>query len=113
MTCTHQHHAKPSRAMPEDQPTDDPVLRLLDIIASCTGGFDEQLARQIEDQVRGEFGGGRIYIARERWTDKSSRDREIRAHSEAGRSLGWLSVRYLLSRSQVRRILAEGDTPPA
>lgn len=90
-------------------PADDPVLRLLDIVARCTGSFDEQMAAQVEEQIRSELGGGSVYIARERWVDRSSRDAEIRQHKAAGRSLGWLSLRYLLSRTQIRRILAEGE----
>jgi Mor family transcriptional regulator len=90
-----------------DQTADD-VQRLVALFARCMGGFDDQMALQVEDQIRGEFGGASVYIARERWSDKRGRDESIRAAAAAGRSIGWIAHRYVLSRTQVWRILAEG-----
>lgn len=104
-----RNDSRPGAAAPVD---DDPVLRLIGILDECMGGLAEQLTLQLEDKIRGELGGEMLYIARERWIDKSSRDAEIRAHKAAGRSLGWLSLRYLLSRTQIRRILADGEPLP-
>ncbi len=91
-----------------DQTSDD-VQRLVELLSRCIGGFDEQMAMVVEDQIRGEFGGAAIYIARERWADKRGRDESIRAAASAGRSIAWIAARFVLSRTQVWRILAEGQ----
>lgn len=91
------------------EPTSDDVQRLVELLSRCIGGFDEQMALVVEDQIRGEFGGAAIYIARERWADKRGRDESIRAAAAAGRSIGWIAARFVLSRTQVWRILTEGQ----
>jgi hypothetical protein len=79
----------------------DVVLRFVAIVQQCTGGIDEQIALQIESQIRSEFGGDEPYIARARWVDIDERDRMIRADP---RPLGEIALDYGLSKSSVCRI---------
>lgn len=79
----------------------DVVLRFLEIVRECAGSLDEQIALQIESQIRSEFGGDEPYIARARWVDIDERDRMIRADP---RPLGEIALDYGLSKSSVCRI---------
>lgn len=96
-----------------DQPQDtrdrseDFVAQLLVLLSQHIGGFEEQLATVIEEQIRDQFGGERVYVHRAGWFDQPQRDAQIRMEREQGRSLGWLASRYAISRSQVRRICGE------
>lgn len=87
-------------------PSEDFVPQLLAIFARCAGGFDEQLAQTIEEQIRDEFGGERVYVHRSGWANLEQRDSAIRAEREAGRSLAFLALKYGLSRSSIHKICA-------
>jgi len=86
----------------------DVVLRFLEIIADCVGGLEEQAARQIEDQIRQEFGGDEPYIARVRWTDLAERDAAIRAELAAGRTEREVCVRFCVGKGTIHRIKNAG-----
>jgi hypothetical protein len=81
----------------------DVVLRILEIVQQCTGGIDEQVALQIEAQIRNEYGGDEPYIARARWRDIAERDRMIAADP---RLLREIALDYGISKTQVQRIKA-------
>jgi Mor family transcriptional regulator len=81
----------------------DVVLRILEIVQQCTGGIDEQIALQIEAQIRNEYGGDEPYIARARWRDIEERDRMIAADP---RSVREIAIDYGLSKTTVARIKA-------
>lgn len=90
-------------------PADDFVGTLLDVLRMHVHGIDEEAMRQIEEQIRADYGGDRIYIARVGWYDRGERDRAIRADHRAGRSLRWLAARYCLGKSTVQAIVREAD----
>jgi Mor family transcriptional regulator len=92
-----------------EDPSEDFVAQLVELIARCVGGFEEQLASQIEEQIRDAYGGERVYIHRAGWFNKAQRDQAIREERARGRSLGWLAARFSLPRSTVRRICGELD----
>jgi Mor family transcriptional regulator len=81
----------------------DVVLRFVEIVQQCTGGIDEQVALQIEAQIRNEYGGDEPYIARARWRDIEERDRMIATDP---RSVREIALDYGLSKTTVARIKA-------
>lgn len=88
-------------------PSEDFVAQLLALVQFHIGGVDHVVAMRLEEQIRQQFGGERVYVHRAGWFDQIERDARIREERSQGRSLGWLSIRYALSRSQVRRICGE------
>jgi len=84
----------------------DIITRILDAIAQRLNApetFTDALAREIEEQIRHEFGGDELYIARH---DRLSRNRRIHRDHAHGESEELLMRRYRLSRRQIQRILA-------
>lgn len=69
-----------------------------------------RLVAQAEDELRDAWGGEKHYVPRASWVDRSGRDAAIRADRAEPRSLsyGELSVKYGLSKSQVKRICEDG-----
>lgn len=86
-------------------PADDFVSYLVALLGRLHGGMEEQLLAELEDQIRQDFGGDRVYIPRVPWFDREDRDRRIRADRKAGRSLRWLAVRYCLGKSTIEEIV--------
>ena len=82
----------------------DVVMRFLEIVDGCIGGLEEQAARQIEEQIRNEYGGDEPYIARARWTDIAERDAAIRAALAAGRTEREVCMQFCVGKGTVHRI---------
>lgn len=84
----------------------DIVTRILEAISERLNApetFTEALAREIEEQIRHEFGGDVLYIAHR---DRVARNRRIHRDHAHGESPELLMRRYRLSRRQLQRILA-------
>jgi len=96
---------------------DDFVARLVQLLRECAGGFEEQFARQVEEQlvprleekVREEEGGQSVYIHREGWFDRVERDQQIVDYARNGRSIRWIANRFCLSKSMIHLILREAQ----
>lgn len=88
---------------PKDQ-AEDFVAALVAIIQACTGGLEDQIALQIEEQIRCDFAGERVYIHRAGWFNRDERDQAIRHERAAGASVRQLARRYTLSVSTVQSI---------
>lgn len=87
----------------------DIVTRIFEAIAERLNApetFTEAIARQIEEQIRQEYGGCEIYIRGMRIEQRNRRIHRDHAHGE---SCELLMRRYRLSRRQLQRILA---SPP-
>lgn len=82
----------------------DVVMRFIEIVAASLGGLEEQTAREIEEQIRREYGGDEPYIARARWTDISERDAAIRAALAAGRTERDVCMQFCVGKGTVHRI---------
>lgn len=88
-------------------PADDFVGTLLDVLRMHVHGIDEEAMARVEEAVRSDWGGQKVYIHRAGWFDRAERDQAIRAARRAGRSLRWLAARYCLGKSRIEQILAE------
>lgn len=72
----------------------------------------EQLGRlraELDDRIRSNWGGQLVYIHRVAWNDREQRDALIRADRVNGFSQREISLKYNVSRVQVRRICGELD----
>lgn len=82
------------------------ILRRVIEMAQRDGGFDDNMARTIETQVRGDWGGERHYIPRTSEERRIERDDKILALWEQGlRDTRILATRFGISERQVRRIV--------
>lgn len=84
----------------------DIVSRIFEAIAerlNAPDTFTEAVARQIEQEIRQEYGGDVLYIAQ---ADRAARNRRIHRDHAHGESQELLMRRYRLSRRQLQRILA-------
>ena len=102
---------------PADQPdalqavpyTDDVVEYTLRCVLALAPSFQACLARQIEAQVRGTFGGARVYVGKRAGEGAATRNAAIRRDYRAGERLELLERRYGLGRVQLWRII--NDVP--
>lgn len=85
-------------------PTEDFVAAVLEAISLHIQLAPEQALR-IEERLRQDYGGERVYIHREGWFDRAQRDAKIRAERRAGRSIRWLAGHYSLGVATVHEIL--------
>lgn len=82
------------------------ILRRAVEAAGREGGFSDNLARTIEEQVRGEWGGERHYIPRGSEGHRTERDDKIIAlHDQGLRDPSVLAARVCVSERHLRRIL--------
>jgi Mor family transcriptional regulator len=88
-------------------PTEDFVASVLEAIGQHIKLAPEQALR-IEERLRADYGGERVYIHREGWFDRAQRDAKIRAERQAGRSIRWLAGHYSLGVATVHEILNGG-----
>jgi Mor family transcriptional regulator len=88
-------------------PTEDFVASVLEAISLHIKLAPEQALR-IEERLRSDYGGERVYIHREGWFDRGQRDAKIRAERQAGRSIRWLAGHYSLGVATVHEILSGG-----
>ena len=89
-------------------PSEDFVATLLAVLQMHVHGIDEAAMLRVEQAVRTDYGGERVYIHREGWFDRSQRDAKIRAERQAGRSIRWLAGHYSLGVATVHEILSSG-----
>lgn len=89
-------------------PSEDFVATLLDVLRMHVHGIDEEAMLLVEEKLRADYGGERIYIHREGWFDRAQRDAKIRAERQAGRSIRWLAGHYSLGVATVYDILQAG-----
>lgn len=85
--------------------TDDVVEYTLRCVLALAPGLSEAVARLAEAQVRGTFGGDRVYVARRQGEGTSERNAAIRRDFARGERVELLVRRYGVSRTHVYRIL--------
>lgn len=92
---------------------DDIVTDILRRVIAMAPAFSAALARQVEQSVRRDWGGDRVFIARREGEGRSQRNDAIRRDYLAGERLALLERRYGLSQRQLLRVikLPAGDTP--
>jgi len=82
------------------------ILRRVVEAAQQQGGFDDAMARQIEEHVRRDWGGAEPYIATGLVDRLAERNDKIVALYDSGtRDVRMLATRFGLSVKQVRRII--------
>lgn len=82
------------------------ILRRVVEAAGRDGGFDDNMARTIEEQVRGDWGGERHYIPRTSEERRIERDDKILTLWDGGlRDLKVLGTRFNLSERHIWRIV--------
>lgn len=105
---------------------DDPVMRIVDrameaqtrLMMIYLGNMREQIRREVEREVRAEFGGDRPYLGKGVADRNKARDEAIRRDAlplkdgGLGLSLRALGRKYHMGKSHVARVLAkvEGNT---
>ena len=87
--------------------SDDVVDYLLRCVLALAPGLSEAVARQAEAQVRGTFGGARVYVGRRTGEGTAARNAAIRRDHRAGERMELLERRYGLSRQHLWRIVNE------
>lgn len=102
---------------------DDPVMRIVDrameaqtrLLMTYLGNMREQIRRDVEREVRAEFGGDRAYFGKGTSERKRARDEAIRRDAKPvsegglGLSLRALGRKYHVDKHTVSRALAEGE----
>jgi Mor family transcriptional regulator len=84
----------------------DILRRAVEAAQHSEGGFTDSLARQIESQVRKDWGGTEPYIAHDVEHRRIERNEKIVQLWDAGnKDVKRLACRFGLSEKQVRRIL--------
>lgn len=100
---------------------DDPVMRIVDrameaqtrLMMTYLGNMREQIRREVEREVRHEFGGDRPYFGKGVSDRNRLRDEAIRRDAQPvsegglGLSLRALGRKYHMGKSNVARVLAE------
>ena len=85
------------------------IFRRVVEAAQREGGFDDQMARLIERQVRNDWGGERVYVPRDVCSQRAQRDEQIHGlyWDQGERDVGRLARRFGLTASQIRRIVSK------
>lgn len=82
------------------------ILRRVVEAAGREGGFSDNMARTIEEQVRGKWGGDRHYVPRTSEDRRIERDNKILTLWDGGlRDLKVLATRFDISERHARRIV--------
>lgn len=103
--------------------TDDPVMRIVDrameaqtrLLTTYLNNMREQIRRDVEREVRAEFGGERTYFGKCVAEKNRLRDEAIRRDAKPvsegglGLSLRALGRKYHVDKRTVSRVLAEFD----
>lgn len=93
-------------------PANDLVSDILDRIAGKHAKLPAKVMRQIEADIRRDWGGERHYIAKVGESGRaqlSERDARIREEARRGEHVRLLSRRWGLTEKRVRQILATAD----
>lgn len=83
----------------------DILGRLQEALAAAKGELTPELMKGIEADIRADWGGDRVFIAKRRGDGHSSRNSRIFRDYLAGERVKLLSRRYELSERQVLRIV--------
>ncbi|AVQ83815.1 Mor transcription activator family protein [Variovorax sp. PMC12] len=83
----------------------DILGRLQQALAEAKGELTPELVKGIEADIRADWGGDRVFIAKRRSEGHSSRNSRIFRDYLAGERVKLLSRRYELSERQVLRII--------
>lgn len=89
--------------------TDDVVEYTLRCVLALAPAMSEHIARQVDAQVRGTFGGARVYVGRRTGEGTAARNEAIRRDYRNGERLELLERRYGIGRVQIWRIV--NDVP--
>lgn len=87
-------------------PSEDFVASVIEAITLHIALSPQQVL-SIEERLRADYGGERVYIHRQGWFDRAQRDAKIRAERQAGRSIRWLAGHYSLGVATVHEILKD------
>lgn len=94
---------------------DDIVLDILDRIALKVGAVTPRVARQLEKEIRNDWGGERPYIAKigeNARTERLQRNIRIRDEARHGTPIPVIARRHGVSEKRVRQIIAAGNDLP-
>lgn len=83
----------------------DILGRVQEALAAAKGELTPELVKGVEADIRAQWGGDRVFIARIRGEGHSSRNSRIFRDYLAGERVKLLSRRYELSERQVLRII--------
>lgn len=86
----------------------DIVRDILARIMAASSSLSEEMALEIERQIRRDWGGDRVYIARSPEGDLSERNRAILRDWRAGERVSLIARRYRVSRRLVYKIVRGG-----
>ncbi|WP_339091622.1 Mor transcription activator family protein [Variovorax paradoxus] len=83
----------------------DILERVREALAAAKGDLTPELVKSVEADVRADWGGDRVFIAKRRSEGHSNRNSRIFRDYLAGERVKLLSRRYELSERQVLRIV--------
>ncbi len=83
----------------------DILGRLQEALAAAKGELTPELVKGVEADIRADWGGDRVFIAKRRGEGHSNRNSRIFRDYLAGERVKLLSRRYELSERQVLRII--------
>jgi Mor family transcriptional regulator len=83
----------------------DILGRLQEALAAAKGELTPELVKVLEADIRAEWGGDRVFIAKRRGEGHGNRNSRIFRDYLAGERVKLLSRRYELSERQVMRIV--------
>lgn len=83
----------------------DILNRIQEAIAEAQGELTPELVKGVEADIRADWGGDRVFIAKRRGDGHSNRNSRIFRDYLAGERVKLLSRRYELSERQVLRIV--------
>ena len=83
----------------------DILGRVQEALAAAKGELTPELVKNVEADIRADWGGDRVFIAKRRGQGHTSRNSRIFRDYLAGERVKLLSRRYELSERQVLRIV--------
>lgn len=83
----------------------DILSRVQEALAAAKGELTPDLVKGVEAEIRADWGGDRVFIAKRRGDGHSNRNSRIFRDYLAGERVKLLSRRYELSERQVLRII--------
>lgn len=83
----------------------DILGRVQEALAAAKGELTPELVKGVEADIRADWGGDRVFIAKRRGEGHSNRNSRIFRDYLAGERVKLLSCRYQLSERQVLRII--------